>query len=370
MTAFCLWLAVLGVVYTAVSVHRLVADTPGSFPVDLRLRWVEGRLLVEGRNNQRVGHPDALIPDTHRIMQRSGGSYPPWSYVFGLLLVPPVDWTVTRCYFAALSVLGLGGVGWFGWSKARGLGHHEAVVAALLPFACFPAAICTSYGQYAVIVTALIVGAVVLLERRAPWAAGLVLGLSLVKPQLAAAFVISLAATRRWRVCLAVGVLLAGATLAMAVLVGEPAGAVTATALTEMVHKKESSNPLLDALSLVMRQRHAVLLLGLACTALMTAIAWRRPNDPFQLACLSVVVAMFWTHRKHFDAALMSLPLLWLWLAVARSKRPADAAMFVATGLTLWAPIRDAQWELWWVQAAQAAVWCAAGVRIYRRPTA
>lgn len=370
LTAFCLLLAALGAAYTGLGIRRLTADVTGSFPVDLRLRWMESRLLVEGRNTQRVGHPDALIPASHEIMRRSGGAYPPWSYLFGLLFVPPAAWWQARYYFAALNLLALGAVGWFAWARAGRLTRTEALVAAVLPFTSFPAAICLSYGQYGVVVTALVAGAIVLLERGHGGRAGLVLGLSLVKPQLAAPFCIALAATRRWRACLAAGLLLAGATLAMAAMVGETPGGVAATAVTEMRHARASSNPLLDGLSVVMHQRHAVVVLGLAATALMAALAASRPAEPFPLACLSVVVAMFWTHRKHFDASLMTLPLVWLWLEAMRTKRPADLAVFLAVGLTLWAPLRDAGWDLWWVQAVHLAVWAGCGAWIYRRSTA
>ena len=72
-------LACLGAVYTTSGLYRLVADVPGSFPIDLRLRWVEERLVVEGRNPQLEGHPDPQLPPSHEVMRKAGGSYPPWS---------------------------------------------------------------------------------------------------------------------------------------------------------------------------------------------------------------------------------------------------------------------------------------------------
>ena len=371
LPAFCLVLAVIGATYTALGIQRLVRDVPGSFPVDLRLRWIESRLLAEGRNNQRVGHPDPRIPDTHRIMRQAGGSYPPWSYVFGLAFVPPFGWTLVRYYYAGLSLAGLAAVSLFAWSRARPLGRYEAAAAALLPFTNFSTAICISYGQYAVVIAGLIAGALALLDHGKRWLPGLVLGLSLVKPQLGAPFFLALAAVRQWRTCAASAALVAAATVVMALLVGEGPSDVTANALAEMKHRRDSSNPLLDALSLVMRQRHAVLVLGLGSAAALAAIvARRRVEDWFRLACLSVIVAMFWTHRKHFDASLMSLPLAWMWIEAMRTKRRADLALFAVLAVSLWAPLRDTQWDLWWVQSAHALAWGLCGVRIYRRPTA
>lgn len=366
MAALAVVLAVIGAVYTSAGLHRLVADVPGSFPVDLRLRWTESRLLVEGRNTQRVGHPDPLLPPTHEVMRHFGGGYPPWSYAFGLVVAPPIAWPLARWWFAALNLVAMAGIAAYAWRRARPLGRTQALVASLLVFASFPAAICLSYGQYGVLVSALVIGAVALLEQGGQWRAGLLLGLALVKPQLSATYCVAMAATRRWRTVLAIATVIGAGAAVMAWAVGETPGSVTSAAAFEMRYRRVGTNPVMNALSLLVNHRTAVLLLGLTGAALVAWIAVRRSVDVFRLACLAVVVAMFWTHRKHFDVAMMTLPLIWLWIEAARTRRALPLAVFFAVGVTLWAPVRDAQWDLWWVQAAQLIAWPAAAVVMLR----
>jgi hypothetical protein len=366
-------LVMLGLLYTSAGFYRLVTDVPGSFPVDLRLRWTESHLLADGRNTQRVGHPDPLLPDTHKAMRLWGGSYPPWSYTFGLVFAPPVEWKPARLWFALLCLSALALVAWDGWQRGLPFGRTPALIAATLPFTNFASAICLSYGQYGVLVTGLIVAAVRLLESRRRWAAGVVLGFALVKPQLAAAYCVAMAGSRRWRAVAGIALTIVAGTIVMAMAVNEPASAVASRAVVEMAYKHASHNPLLNAATAVIHHRTVVPMLGLSGALLMWWLAMRGAGDAYRLACLSVIVAMFWTYRKHFDVSLMSLPLIWLWLETCRTRRPGLAVLFAALGVTLWLPIRDAQWELWWVAAAQLAVWPAAAVviaRADRRPTA
>jgi hypothetical protein len=365
-----LWLAaalgVLGLAYTGAGLYRLLGDVPGRLPVDLRLRWTESHLLVAGQNTQRVGHPDPLLPETHSAMRGWGGSYPPWSYAFGVLLAPPIEWQMARAWFASLNLLALAVVAHYGWQRARLLGPEPALVAAGLPFAVFPVAICLAYGQYGVVVAGLVVVAVRMLEQNRSLAAGIVLGLALVKPQLSAAYCVAMAASRRWAAVAGALVMLVGGTALMALAVGESPSAISSRSVVEIAYAHESHNPLMRLATSVLGYRFAVLMLGLTGAALTAWLTRLALGDPFRLACLAVIVAMFWAPRKHFDVVLMSLPLIWLWIETCRTRQALPTAMFVATGATLWLPIRDAQWDLWWVGAAQLVVWPAAAVLIAR----
>jgi hypothetical protein len=368
MAAFAVALAALGGVYSGEGLRRLVWDVPGSFPVDLRLRWVESRLLAEGQNNQDVGHPDPLLSPVHEVMVRSSGGYPPWSYAFGLLFAPPLEWTLARWWFAAISLVSLATIGLIAWARARPLGPLPAAVAATLPFTNFSSAICLSYGQYGVLVSALVMCAAYLLEHNRRVLPGLMLGLSLVKPQLSATYCVAMLATRQWGVVATTGAAIAAGTLLMAALVGESPSSVGTKALNDMGGTHISTNPAMAIALAVSSRSTAVVLLGLAGAAVVFVLAPRLAGDPVRLASLAIIVAMFWTHRKHFDVAMMSLPLIWLWVNAVRSGRALHYGAFLATGLTLWLPLRDAQWELWWVGAAQLVVWPAAAVLIATAP--
>src|SRR4051812_8392 len=91
---FAATLSLLAIAYNGAGFHGLLfgASTDTSYPIDLRLRWVEGRLIVGGLDPQVLGHPDLDMPASHAPMSTLGGSYPPWAYTTGLLLVPPLGW--------------------------------------------------------------------------------------------------------------------------------------------------------------------------------------------------------------------------------------------------------------------------------------
>lgn len=359
-------LACLGVVYTTLGLSRLVADVPGSFPIDLRLRWLEERLVVEGKNPQLEGHPDPQLPPSHEVMRKAGGSYPPWSYGLGLVLVPPFEWETTRWYFAGVSLASLGVLSTFACSRLRNRSRLDAAIGALLPFASFPAAICTSYGQYGVVISALQAGAIVLLDRNRAWSGGVLLGVGLVKPQLTALLCVGLLFRRQFSTIAAVMVVLAVATLVAAALMGADLSGFFVRATHESAGRgHESHNGVLIALTTLVGRRTAVPLLAAAGAALIAWAAVRLGDrDRLALASLAAVVTMYWSYRKHFDVALMTLPAIWLWRRYAETRQPADFALFLAVGLTLWLPVRDVQWDHPAVQYGHLVIWTWAGLRI------
>ncbi len=361
-------LTCLGVLYTTAALHRLVADVPGSFPIDLRLRWMEGQLVVQHRNPQRLGHPDPELPPSHEVMREAGGSYPPWSYALGLVLVPPLDWPATRWFFAGVSLASLGALSAFAYSRLRRQSRLDALVGVLLPFASFPAAICTSYGQYALVIAALQVGAIALLDANRSWSAGLLLGVGLVKPQLTAPLCVGQVVRRNMTAIAGVTVVLAVATLAAAALIEVDVWSLIVGSAHESVGRpRESHNPVLGILSNLVGHRAAVPFLA-ACGAALIAISAARIGDRDRLALASVaaIVAMYWSYRKHFDVALMTLPAIWLWQRYAETRQRADLALFLALGLTLWLPVRDVQWDHPAVQYGHLVIWVWAGLRIAR----
>jgi hypothetical protein len=82
-----------------------------------------------------------MLSSVHESVRHIGGSYPPWSYTTGLLLVPPVEWTVTRWYFAVLSLLSLGLSAFCAYRWCRPSGSMPSAIAAAMVFALFPSAI-------------------------------------------------------------------------------------------------------------------------------------------------------------------------------------------------------------------------------------
>ena len=356
-------LGVMAALYTANGMRRLLTDVPGSFPIDLRLRWTEEHLVLAGRNPQVVGHPDPMITETHAVMRKAGGGYPAWSYSLGLVLVPPMAWQLTRVYFAALCFISLAASGWIGFRRARSFGPWEATVAAILPFANFSAAICTSYGQYAVLLAGLQLGVVELTRARKPVGAGALLGLAMVKPQLTAPLLLGLAVTRHARVVATALAVLLLATLVTYALLDDSLTSLAVRSGRQLgFNYRMSHNPLLAPLCELLGFRIAVPLLMAASAILLAMAAWRlrSPESMLDLASVAAIVAMFWTYRRNYDVALMSLPLLALWLRALQTPRRASLIMFLLVGASLWLPIRDVQWQWPIVRFGHLALWTSA----------
>ena len=356
-------LVLLGALYTTAGVRRLVTDVPGSYPVDLRLRWWEERLFASGLNPQLYGHDDPMLSSVHESMRNIGGSYPPWSYTTGLLLVPPVDWELARWYFAMLSLTSLGFSAFcaYRWCAS---GSIPSAIAAAMVFAVFPSAICISYGQYAVPILGLQVAAIVALDGKRPLLAGALLGVALVKPQLTMLLVLALAAGGSFVAAFTAGVVAVLGTLVMALVVREAPWTVLVRSLTEAVHNAHNSqNPLPALVAWLTGDRLSAPVVALAGVGLAMAAARRLKDErsTLPLAAITAILAMFWSSRKHMDVPVMTLPLMLVGLEAARTWRPRDLVLFGLLGLTLWAPLRNDQWSLPVVEVADTVIWLAAG---------
>jgi hypothetical protein len=346
-------LIALGAVYLTLAWPRLIADIPGSYPIDLRLRWIEHRQLADGQNPQTQGHPG--LPDSHATMRTQGGGYPPWAYAMGSLFVPPISFTGARWYYAivcaaALALLAAWGVRMAGWVGLGGV------------LATFPAAICISYGQYGVVIAALLAGALWLLERGRSIAAGIMMGLAMVKPNLAVLFLLTALLYRDYRAVACAVSVVGIATLSASWMANtSPLVMLSSFGNETGQYYWLSHNPLLPWLTQAIGFGPAVAMLGLGGLAVVVAIFalthHRLPlADAFAIAAF---VTMFWSYRRHYDTVLLVLLLVpMLREAPARGWR--TKTLTLVLGLTLWLPIRHTQWDLLVVKVVDLVVWSVA----------
>jgi len=364
-TRLLIGLGVLAVGYLSLGFGALGFGLGRSYPIDLRLRWTESRLLVQHVNPQIAGHPDPELSKTHQAMQQLGGSYPPWAYATGLVLTPPLPWNATRWYAFALNALAAGVLGWWCYTVLGGAGSIGSWLAVAAAFAIFPIAICISYGQYSVIVAACVAVAERLLSRPAAgrqMAAGLLIGLACVKPQLAGLFVLALAIERQWIAVASCAGYLAVASGIAAWLAGSSPVTMFVTSMREAAAFSFLSHNILTHWALaVLPFETATLLLAVAgFTAAVVLLLMTRQRSRLVRWSICAVVAMFWAYRKHYDVPLMIFPMAALLIAAIKAPSVRRWAVFLALGATLWLPIRDAQWELAAVQIADLAVWVVA----------
>ena len=353
MKLLTIGLIALGAVYLSLAWPRLVTDIPGSYPIDLRLRWIEHRQLAEGQNPQTQGHPD--LPDSHATMRTQGGGYPPWAYAIGSLLVPPISFTGARWYYAivcaaAVALLAAWAIRMAGWIGLGGV------------LASFPAAICISYGQYGVVIAALLAGALWLLERGRSVAAGIMMGLAMVKPNLAVLFLLTAFLYRDYRAVACAASVVAIATLSASWMAHtSPVVMLSSFGNETSQYYWLSHNPLLPWLTNAIGFGPAVALLGLGGLAVVVAIfavTHRRLPlaDAFAIAAF---VTMFWSYRKHYDTVLLVLLLVPM-LREAQARGWGVKGLTLVLGLTLWLPIRGTQWDLLLVKVVDLVVWTVA----------
>jgi hypothetical protein len=361
-----LLLAALGVLalgYNALGFYCLVADTTFSYPIDLRLRWVEQRLMAEGLNPQEHGHPDPELPATHEAMRTRGGGYPPWAYALNMLFVPPWGWNAARWYFAGLNLLAMAAIGAWAYRRAGGCGRLYAGLGAASVLAIFPAAVCTSYGQAGVLVLACLVGYCVSLEKGRGWLAGLFLAMALVKPQLSALFVIPPLIRREFRPALVAGLAVAAAGWLAAWLVGsDPLSMFAKFSDEARSYAFLSHNPLILAVQNVLGFEAGTLLVAAAGAGLAVLLCVLRRHDRSYLTsfALCAILSMFWSYRRHYDCVLLAIPLIGLLIHAVQTRSKAALGLFLAFGALLWSPLRLGHCALPAIQYVQIAVWLAA----------
>ena len=261
-------------------------------------------------------------------------TYPPTAPpIFTVLVAPFRGWALKAFWLglnlAALAALcggivRLGAGGWPGWLRAA---FCLAVAASK------PARGGIGLGQFHLIPTAL---AVLAIGTRSEVAAGLMMGIALVKPTIALPFLALLAARRRWRaLAVALGlqaVLLAGDSAWLSIgplrLIREwlalarlqvPAGSID---LPTLAHRAWPGVPALGAAI-------PLVVLTLACAG---TVAWRHRSD-LALAGVSGAAAAIFTYHRFYDLVLLVPALAFLIDVAHRDRGPLAVAAGVGAAV-------------------------------------
>jgi hypothetical protein len=346
--------------YQAFGLYCLVADTKISFPMDLRVRWEEQRRLYHLVGVEVPEAPPVDSPVAGGEIGKRLVSYPPWTYATNLVFFPPIPWQAIRYYHAFLSVLAMGLMSFWAYREAAPWGRRTGLLAVVSLLAMFPITICVSYGQYSLLVTACLIGCLLLCEKGWDSAAGLCLGVALVKPQLAGLFALGLLVKGRYRVAFTAAAYLVVASGVMWALLGRTPLELFARASQESEgYYFCSHNPLIVVLTQAIGLRPATLLLAVAGCAACVVLVWRYGREMPLLTTFSIcaVISMVWSYRRHYDTELLAFPLLALFVLACQARSWLASASFLLFGLTVWAPLRLPQWDMLAVQYALAAAW-------------
>jgi hypothetical protein len=336
---------------------------------DYQMHWVEERYVFRGKNPADVftrvqaelhGQP---VPETGRDstvdpdLGPVDGAYPLYAYFTAAFLTFPPTFNAGRIYYGALNLVAfaslLVGVFRFG-------GEVRPLYGLVLAASFFAVnSICTTFivGQYGVLVFAALVAAC-LFDAKDRWAAaGLCLAFAMIKPSLAAPFVLPFLVTGRWRMLAVAGAYLVVASLLIWPVVKtsplESLGQMSALA----VHFGDdgySLNNLLEkgGLAPLTSQRAAALLAVMATFILLWL--WRA-SSIWTLFAIAAFGSRFWAYHRQYDNIVLVFLLVPLALVALRTQRPLALAACVLLGLTLWLPGRLTN-ETWWI-TIQVIVW-------------
>ncbi|MGV8907834.1 MAG: glycosyltransferase family 87 protein [Propionicimonas sp.] len=208
--------------------------------------------------------------------------------------------------------------------------------------AAFPGLwVCAAHGQNGLLTGALAGGAI-LLVRRAPLLAGVLIGLLAIKPQLAILFAVALVATRAWRTLLAAAATAAaflGVSLAVFGLSALPAW-VNSLQLARLAtesgnlpwNKMPSTFAMLRQMGVPVDWSYAGHALVAFAGVLAVWVVWRR-TDSLQLRGAVLMAGTFLVNPYAFDYDLVWLAFPIAWLAchgLERSWRRGDREVLVA----------------------------------------
>jgi glycosyltransferase involved in cell wall biosynthesis len=367
-TALVAALGALAVLYCGLGFYCLLGNASFSYPIDLRLRWSEEKLIVAGTDPTLAGHPEADLPDKHRGMTKFGGGYPPWGYATGLLLAPPLPWTATAWYFAVLCFVALAVIGRWAWGLGPEPGVRGNALVAVSVLAIFPIAICLSYGQYTLIASAFLVLCLILLERGNDAWAGVLLGAALIKPHLCGVFALVLLVRGRFRAAVFTALYLAAASGLVWWMTGSDPLSMLRRASEEAtdsaraaIFSPQTTNPLAMLALPTFGPKLTTAILGgagIVAAGVLLFISRRRGAPLLIDFAICAILTMFaGAYRKHYDCVLLLFPLAALILIWQRSRNRVAGLAALAFGATLWLPIRDSQWRLPLVAYGDLVVW-------------
>jgi hypothetical protein len=350
-TAFAIGLTLGAVAYCGFGVIQLTVGTGDYAAVDLARRWRDTQYVFQGQNPYDIlavsqgkpapeGRNARIDPSIGRIID---GAYPPWSFATSFLLVPPLPYGQARLYFAVVSLLALGWIArWcFRIGRLRDTLHGWLFAAGGL--AITGNFFCLSAGQYSIVINALLIASLQLHERGRNTLAGIALGMAMIKPQIAALFVVAFVLRGQWKVAMSAALYLVAASALVSWQIGTSVFELLAQ-MSRAGHEAAASSGGYGPFNLLLRTgvepKLAVLLLAIPSLVIASALMfhWRR-HSMLLLFAVAATIGRLWTYHGVYDNPM----LLFLLLALACEwyTRPngLTTVALLLVGLTLWTPL-------------------------------
>lgn len=327
-----LWLVVLG----------KIALTLGGWGAewwrhDLRTLWRDQTLFYAGT------YPHAAVAPAAGEVRTA---YPPTSFPLLAPWLPPgLGWRVARVWFAGCQLAALGALTWFAWRRGRAVDARLGWLLAGAVLAMSGVRADLLFGNLALIATALLLGALLALERgRAGGAAAAWLG-AMAKPQIGWLFALAWWRRGTWRAWAGAVVALAASGVAACAWTGASLAQTLGVEAGEETAKWAAWSPLTNLpvlLGAAGVSPHAALLAGALAGAGFAVWAATRPavrTDWLAQFAIVGLVNRACTYHNYCDDVLLIFALVWLgrraWAGGGRER-----AVWLALGATVWLPTR------------------------------
>jgi hypothetical protein len=339
--------SLLAALYVGRGLQQLVIISEGA--KDLRTNWDELRLVLHHANPYDVA--DTASP------------YPPFTYPANLALLWP-PWPVVRWYFALVSLGCLGFVA--RWAYRVAAWHDNWLASTLAMSILATSAISTGLGlgQNAILYTALLVLALQLRERGWNGSSGFVLGITLSKISLAMPFLLPFFFRRDWRVLIAAGMYVVGATAVVCIWLN----ASPVELIQQWIQRAEKFACVdYGPASLICHLGFPANTVNRICEATViagaTAIFARlRGLSLVTLFGLAAGIGRLWTYHRLYDNFVLVILLVAIGDAYLRRKQWQLGVAMLAVGSTLWLPPKMAEIEI--IQVLHVTLWGAATIAL------
>ena len=287
---------------------------------------------------------------------RRGVVYPPWSYFSGALLFWP-PWPQVRVWFALVNFACLIWIVGFvaGYGRDQSKLDRLLVVLSVTAVAAF----CTTIGvgNYGVIVVALLLGAYQADEAGYPVLSGLLMGVALLKPQLAGPFLLIALMRGRFRSLAAAATYLIVATTAIwAISRTDPVRMLLQAVRMAGTYAGTTNGLLTPVLNIGIPYRLAAPLTAIVCLAIFTPLLYYyRERSPMLLFAIAAVLSRLWTYNLNTSNLILVFLLLALWRLAIETRDARASGLFLAVGASLWIPARFSEYPV--IQLAEHLIW-------------
>jgi Glycosyltransferase family 87 len=340
------FLAALSIAYLAKGFYYgIFLNGEGS---DVLRRWLEERFVLG----------EHIDPQVAASFARRGVVYPPWSYLAGLLMFWP-PWPQVRVWFALINLVSLIWIVSFVAAYASDQSKLDRILLVLSVTAIGATCTTIGVGNYPVIVVALLVGAYQAEQADRPILSGLLMGLALLKPQLAGPFLLVALVRGRFRTLIAAVIYVIAATIAVWVISGiDPVRMLGQSLRMTEVYASTTAGLLTLVLDLGVAYRLAATVTAIVCLAIFTPMLWYyRDRSLMLLFAIAAVTSRLWTYNLNTSNLMLIFLLLALWRLAIETRDMRAIALFLAVGVSLWVPAGFSEHHA--VQLAEHLIWLA-----------